>query len=389
MSRAERLVPISDALDEDVADRLPARHELDFRHRVLTETSAAFDVALRTLAASLVTAAAIPAALSPATVRADRQALERYAQLAAARDPARTFPAPVGDVEVRATPVTWLRRPRLRGRVDTLTFESRYEALDPELRERYGGHRNNRVAHAQHWRHRDGPRPTLAVIHGFMASPPVVNSAFFSLPWFYAQGYDVLLYTLPFHGRRQDRCSPFSGAGLFSNGVTTICEAVPQAVHDFRVFVDHLERQGVDQIGLTGLSLGGYHTALLAAVEPRLKVVVPNAAVTDLAGLIAGWIPAGPLLRTMLPRYGVDWELFAGAMAAHSPLTYDPVVPFDRRLIIAGLGDRLAPPEQSEALWEHWDRCALHWFPGNHVLHVNRVRYLRKMRSFFRVAGFA
>jgi hypothetical protein len=33
-------------------------------------------------------------------------------------------------------------------------------------------------------------------------------------------------------------------------------------------------------------------------------------------------------------------------------------------------------------LWEHWDRCALHWFPGNHVLHVSQPAYLRRMTAF-------
>jgi hypothetical protein len=115
---------------------------------------------------------------------------------------------------------------------------------------------------------------------------------------------------------------------------------------------------------------------------------VPNAAVVDLPEVIRSWFPAGTLLDRMLPRWGIDRELFEGALASHSPLTYEPVVPWDRRLIIAGLGDRLAPPEQSEALWEHWDRCALHWFPGNHAIHVNRGRYLSKMRRFFEVSGF-
>ena len=57
-------------------------------------------------------------------------------------------------------------------------------------------------------------------------------------------------------------------------------------------------------------------------------------------------------------------------------------------MIVAGLGDRLAPPEQSEWLWEHWDRPRMHWFPGNHVLHVNRVAYLREMRDLFDTVGF-
>ena len=30
----------------------------------------------------------------------------------------------------------------------------------------------------------------------------------------------------------------------------------------------------------------------------------------------------------------------------------------------------------------------MHWFPGNHVLHVNRVAYLREMREVMESVGF-
>ena len=63
---------------------------------------------------------------------------------------------------------------------------------------------------------------------------------------------------------------------------------------------------------------------------------------------------------------------------------YRPLVPKDRRMIITGLGDRMAPPEHAVNLWEHWDHCAMHWFPGNHVLHVSQLDYLRRMTPFLR-----
>jgi hypothetical protein len=50
--------------------------------------------------------------------------------------------------------------------------------------------------------------------------------------------------------------------------------------------------------------------------------------------------------------------MIPSAAAIASPLNYAPLVPKDRRLIITGLGDRVAPPEQAELLWKHWDRCA-------------------------------
>jgi pimeloyl-ACP methyl ester carboxylesterase len=130
--------------------------------------------------------------------------------------------------------------------------------------------------HAQHWVHDDGPHPTLCVIHGFMGSPYLFNGLFFSLPWFYRSGYDVLLYTLPFHGRRAEKGSLFSGYGYFAHGFSGFAEAMAQAVHDFRSVIDYLEFTGVDRIALTGMSLGGYTSALIACVDDRIQAVIPN-----------------------------------------------------------------------------------------------------------------
>ena len=57
-------------------------------------------------------------------------------------------------------------------------------------------------------------------------------------------------------------------------------------------------------------------------------------------------------------------------------------------MIITGLGDRMAPPDHAVKLWEHWDRCALHWFPGSHVLHVSQLDYLRRMTAFLQTVMF-
>ena len=370
---------------------LPERGDLGLRTRVVVDASAVADVGLRTLAASMVTASMVPLALSRSRLRAERAALEHYGDLADAADATRSFPAPEGPHEVRARAVRALPLRGQQGSVELLSFESRFRAVNPAMRETYAAHRRNRIGRAQHWRHdpEEGPRPTLCVIHGFTASPYWVNSAFFSLPWFFYNGYDVLLYTLPFHGRRQSRRSPYSGHGYFAHGFANLNEAMAHAVHDFRVLVDHLLATSASRVGVTGLSLGGYTSALLGAVEDRLAVVIPNAAVTDLPSLIHSWHPAASVLSLALKASGIPRDELDRALRYSSPLTYAPVVPEEHRFIVAGLGDRLAPPEQSEWLWEHWDRCRMHWFPGNHVLHVNRVAYLREMREVMEAAGFA
>src|SRR5690606_15307753 len=99
-----------------------------------------------------------------------------------------------------------------------------------------------------------------------------LNQWFFSVPWFYEHlGVDVALFNLPFHGRRQTRRSPFSGHGFFAGGISHINEAFGQAVHDFQALLDYLQHtRGVTEVGVTGVSLGGFTSALLACVEPRL-----------------------------------------------------------------------------------------------------------------------
>ena len=375
----------------DPQEGLPTRDQLSLRTRAVVEASALADVGLRTLAASMVTASVLPLALSPRRLRDERAALERYSELTAAADVERSFPAPSGDHPVRARRVSPVPLRGQQGSVELLSFESRFQAVNPAMREAYAAHRRNRIARAQHWRHTDGegPRPTLCVIHGFTASPYWVNSAFFSLPWFFHNGYDVLLFTLPFHGRRQSRRSPYSGHGTFAHGFANLNEAMAQAVHDFRVFTTYLLETSASQVGVTGLSLGGYTSALLAAVEDRLQLCVPNAPVTDFPSVMRSWHPAGDVLRGAMALGRIPREEVDQALRFSSPLTYAPRVPKDRRMIVAGLGDRLAPPEQSEWLWEHWDRCRMHWFPGNHVLHVNRVAYLREMRDLMAEIGFS
>jgi pimeloyl-ACP methyl ester carboxylesterase len=358
------------------------------RTRLLVAAAAATDIPVRTGLASVMFAAGLPWGLSPAAWR-ERGRLGFYAELAQTHDPSLVFEKPREGVRIELSKPGPLSFRAPGGQVSLLGFDSPYVAVNPDMREHYAGFTRNAKAWAQHWRHHDGPRPTLGVIHGFGASPYMLNTAFFALPWLYSKGYDVLLYLLPFHGPRRDLLSAVNGSGLFAHGPSHFNEAMLQAVHDFRIFVDHLEAAGVQQVGVTGLSLGGYVSALLAAAEPRLRVVIPNAPVTSIPRLIPTYFPANVGVMMASIAHRTPLRLAEDATAIHSPLNYPSQVTRERLMIIGGRGDRLAPPEQSRLLWEHWDRPRLHWYPGNHLLHVNRAAYLREMRRFMAVVGFA
>jgi dienelactone hydrolase len=358
------------------AETEPQSPPLALRSKVLLEASIASDFALRTALASILSAALMRGMFSHAG-REDPERLEFYADLADAGDASRVFETPPARVRIRTT--------RLSddldgmGCVDLVRFRTPYRALNPLMRDEYDSARNRTVG-AHHWRHEDRPRKTLCVIHGFGASPAWFNAAFFSLHTFFAEGWDVLLYTLPFHGRRGGRFVP-DGVEMFGAGAARIHEAMIESVLDFRILLDYLERYGAPRVGVTGLSLGGYVSALLAAVDERLDFAIPNAPVAWMPELLSTWLPANVIVGTGRRVLGIPDDLLARSFAVHSPLTYPAVLPKSRLMIIRGLGDKLAPPEQAAMLWEHWGRPRMHSFAGSHILHFGRSAYLAEMRQ--------
>jgi len=377
-------------LDPDFALR-PEGFELAWRDRVRVTVAASVDTVLRTAGASMISSMALPLGYNPIQLRQAIRDADFYASIAESADRTRFFETPPSGVRVRATKGRWL--PRFEpadGTCEALSFESPFEPVNPAQRKPYLRHSANRVAHARLLRHRgNAPRPTIVAIHGFTADWYLINEWFFALPWFYRMGCNIVLFTLPFHGPRQTRFSPFSGHGYFAGGPSRLNEAVAQSVFDFRILFDWLQRErGADQIGAMGLSLGGFTTAMLASVEDRLAFAIPNVPVVSLADLVLEWQPIGWLLRGALSTMGLDLMDARRLVAVSCPLTYAPVLPSERLMIVSGVGDRLAPPKHSRLLWDHWGRCRIHWFPGSHVIHLDRGVYLTEMARFMVGRGF-
>ncbi len=368
----------------------PEGFDLALADRVRVGAAAAFDRVLRTASASLITATAIPVGYNPMQLRRAVREADFYTEIAESGDSKRFFMVPPSGVSVRSEKGRWL--PRFEpedGTCEALSFDSPFEPVNPSQRKRYLRHGANRVAHARMLRHRDGPRPTIVAIHGFTADWYLINEWFFALPWFYRMGCDIVLFTLPFHGPRQTRFSPFSGHGYFAGGPSRLNEAVAQSVFDFRILLDWLQNErGVEQVGVTGLSLGGFTSAMLASVEDRLSFAIPNVPVVSFADLVLEWQPIGLMLRGALATMGLDLSDARRLVAVSCPLTYAPLLSPEKLMIVSGVGDRLAPPKHSRVLWDHWNRCRIHWFPGSHIIHMDRGEYLIEMARFMVGLGF-
>jgi len=390
--RATPLIPSGhwwEHLDDDFARR-PERFDLARTDRLQIGAAAAFDHAVRAVFGTMVSATAIPFGFNPIELRRSMQSVGLYAEMAESGDPTRFFHEPPSGVRVRVKPGRWF--PRFDpddGVCEVVRFDSPFQPVHPDQHKPYLRHDRNRVAYARTIRHRDGPRPTIVAIHGFTAEGYLINEWFFALPWFYRMGCDIALFTLPFHGPRQTQYSPFSGHGFFAGGTARFNEAVAQSVFDFRILLNWLQReQGVEQVGVTGLSLGGFISSMLASVEDKLAFVLPNVPIISVADLVLEWQPMGTLMRAALAASKLTPADARRLVAVSCPLTYKPVLPPERLMIVGGAGDRLAPPKHSRLLWDHWQRCWMYWFPGSHSIHLDRGKYLTEMARFMKGLGF-
>ena len=378
-----------ETLDVDFA-RTPERFDLARADRIQIGAAAAFDHVVRAIFGTMVGTTAIPFGFNPAELRRSVRDAELYAEVAEAGDRNRFFHQPPAGVRMQVEKGRWF--PRFEpedGICEVLRFDSPFQPVHPNQHKSYLRHDANRTAYARLTRHRDGPRPTIIAIHGFTAEGYLINEWFFALPWFYRMGCDVVLFTLPFHGPRQTRFSPFSGHGFFAGGTSRFNEAVAQSVFDFRTLLHWLQHeQGVEQVGVTGLSLGGFISAMLASVEAKLAFALPNVPIISVADLVLEWQPLGALMRAALAASNLSPADARRLVAVSCPLTYQPVLPPERLMIVGGAGDRLAPPKHSKLLWDHWQRSRMYWFPGSHSIHLDRGKYLTEMARFMISLGF-
>jgi len=267
-------------------------------------------------------------------------------------------PPPLTDPEVAGT--GWamgLAYERLR-------FPSGFEpGADEPGRDRWLAYAPNRTAWATVVRHDDRPRPWVVALHGFGMGAPFMDFVGLHVRRLHRDlGLNVVLPTLPLHGPR--KVTRLSGEVFLSFDLMGVVHAMTQTIWDVRRILAWLRAEGAPAIGVYGISLGSYSAALLAAVE-ELDCAIAGVPVSDLPALFHAHSPRHIRLRA------AEHEILRGnAEIVHrviSPLAMPPLGPAGHRFIYAGLADRMARPQQAQALWEHWERPAICWYRGNHI----------------------
>lgn len=287
-------------------------------------------------------------------------------------------PPPLESADLRTTSV--------RGwSYDHLSFASGYEPPEGEPgRERYLSYAPPRTGHAWVMRQKSEGRPWLICIHGYQMGVPLVDFGAFRPEWLHRRhGLNLVLPVLPMHGPRKIR--RISGDGMLSGDLMDTVHAFAQAAWDLRRVVSWVRAQGATQIGVFGLSLGGYSTALLSCFEEDLACAVAGIPATDFARL--SWRHGPPDSLRRAEELGVGLNETKDLKRVVSPLALEPKVPHERRYIFGGSADQLVPPDQVRDLWRHWGQPKILWYPGAHVTFPAHPQVRRFIDDAFRESG--
>jgi hypothetical protein len=241
--------------------------------------------------------------------------------------------------------------------VSKLRFPSPIETPDVE----------NNVVHAEYF----APvgfglkRPGVIVLHILGADFPLSRYMAARLA---DRGVAALFVKLPYYGERRPAGEAHRAKRFLSADIERSISSMRQGVCDVRRAAVWLAaRKDVDpgRIGVSGISLGGIVSSLVAAVDPSIHEGAFLLAGGDLATIL--WeMPEGAAYRKLWIEAGRTKEDLKALTAPFDPLTYAAGLKGKRLMMIAGKVDEVVPPGSTLLLWEAAGRPAIRWCDCGH-----------------------
>lgn len=225
----------------------------------------------------------------------------------------------------------------------------------------------NNTVHAHYFQPKGkGPFPGVVVIHILGGSFPLSQMIANGLA---RRKVAALFIKLPYYGERRGNSRSHQFLS-FEPDVTQ--RNFTQGVLDARRAAAWLgSRPEVDaeQLGITGISLGGIMSALAAPADPRFKKAAIYLGGGNLGEMV--WSHsnrAATAFRKSWRARGETKASFLKKVTPVDPVTYGYLLKERQVLMVAAKNDEIVPPSATKALWESAGRKPkLVWLDAGHI----------------------
>lgn len=205
--------------------------------------------------------------------------------------------------------------------------------------------------HLQVWPGKKGMRsPAMILLHSLFSASDVGYGHWASV--LNRLGWTAIFADLPYHFRRRPK-GTWSGELVFGGNLIRSAETIRQAVAETRWVARMARAAGAPQVGLWGMSLGGWVAALTLCHEPDLACGWLVQPIPDVATAIwessGGWV-----IRRQMETRGLNRTHASRMLPMVCPSFGNPKLPPEKILVVGGQHDRIARPEQLRELTRKW-----------------------------------
>ncbi len=260
---------------------------------------------------------------------------------------------------------------RIPSSVPEIHFDNAHRWLDGRTYARFhfdsfytSPHPENNIVHGMADLQSEGESSAaLLLLHGYQMN------TFAPLKWFAEPaaraGLDIYYLALPYHMQRAPRGS-WSGQYGLSADVERTVESFRQGVMDLRAMVSWVSQTYGKPVAIGGISLGAFTSAMTAVVDERPFALVSLLGGASLANIIfAGF--SFRLIRKEWQELGIYPSDIEKWWYMLSPGNFQPRLPRERILLVAGEHDPIITPRNARSLWQAWGKPRMLWFPCGHA----------------------
>jgi dienelactone hydrolase len=193
-------------------------------------------------------------------------------------------------------------------------------------------------------------------------------------------GIGSIILENPFYGRRK----PNLQKGVYINTFTEFLRMSRASTDEGIALLKYFKRQGHKNLGVTGISMGGY-TALTTAARSNLDLAVAacvpchSGAPVYLEGALSkacDW----ETLQSELSSQGINARDYMREILDQSDIRFFPKPKRSNAIIVIGaLHDAYIPQYSTHIIKEHFPESTLEWIPTGHV--GSLLFYAKKFRE--------